>query len=206
MIVPTGGHHFLCSEHLPEAPGAGAQGPVPGDGGGVQRHGLGLGLLAVEDLVAVEAVDVIRTIGKVGVVQLVLALSASEALLVVTSCNSTSVPSHSRVTRSLLTRFSDHLLRLEDLAITARTDVLVALLSLQDSHVGIVQVGLRLVAVLDGVTILAEKLVLSLCQGSVVQGTSALGALEALLVIDAKLARHLLSLEHLEINRVRSEE
>ena len=63
------------------------------------------------------------------------------------------------------------------------------------------QVGLRLVAVFYGVTILAEQLVLSLCQGSVVQGTSALGTLEALLVIDAKLARHLLSLEHLEIKQ-----
>ena len=100
-----------------------------------------------------------------------------------------------------LTRFSDHLLGLEDLAMTARTDVLVPLLSLEEAHVGVVQVGLGLVAVFQRVTIFTEELVLSLRQGSVVQGSPTLGTLEALLVIDAKLARHLLSLEHLEINR-----
>ena len=99
------------------------------------------------------------------------------------------------------TGFSDHLLRLKDSALTAGTDVLLALLSLEEGHVSVVQVGLRLVAVFQGVTIFTEKLVLSLCQGTVVQGSPTLGALEALLVIDAKLARHLLSLEHLEINR-----
>jgi hypothetical protein len=39
-----------------QLPGAGAQLPVPVDGGGVQWHGLGPRLLPVDLLIAVEAV------------------------------------------------------------------------------------------------------------------------------------------------------
>ena len=86
VVVTAGRHHLLGCEHLPLTPGAGAQGPVPHNRGGIQGHGLGLGLLAVVDFIAVEAVDVVWAVGKVCGVQLMLTLSASEALLVVTPC------------------------------------------------------------------------------------------------------------------------
>ena len=95
------------------------------------------------------------------------------------------------------TGFSDHLLRLKNSALTAGTDVLLALLSLEESHVGLVQVRLGFMSVLQGITILAENLVFSLRQRGVVQGPPALGTLETLPVIDTKLPSHLLSLEHL---------
>ena len=81
VIVTAGGHHLLCSEHFPPAPRAGSQGAVARYGGRVQRHRLGLGFLPVTDLVAVEAVDVLRAIGKVRGVQLVFALSTGETFL-----------------------------------------------------------------------------------------------------------------------------
>ena len=81
VIVTASSHHLLCSEHFPPAPGAGSQGAVARDGGRVQRHRLGLGFLPVTNLVAVETVDVIRSIGEVSCVKLVFTLSAGETFL-----------------------------------------------------------------------------------------------------------------------------
>ena len=81
VIVTTGSHHLLGGEHFAPTPGAGPQGAVPRDGGRVQRHRLGLGFLPVTNLVAVETVDVIRSIGEVSCVKLVFALSTGEAFL-----------------------------------------------------------------------------------------------------------------------------
>ena len=57
MVVSAGRHHLLCGEHLPRAAWAGAQLRLPHDGGRVQRHRLCLRLLPMDQLVAVDAVD-----------------------------------------------------------------------------------------------------------------------------------------------------
>ena len=50
---------------MDDIPRTSTQFSFPRNGSGVQRHGLGLGLLAVDLLIAVQTVDVIvRTVGK----------------------------------------------------------------------------------------------------------------------------------------------
>ena len=142
MVVTTGCHHLLGAEDLAAAPGAGAQLCLAHDGSGVQGHRLGLGLLPVDQLIAVHAVDlVVRPVSEVGRVHLVLALDAGEAPPVVAAW------------------LGDLLLGLEDPACAAGTDVCVPLLSLQLGAVGVVQVGLGLVAMGVGVAVLAVDVI-----------------------------------------------
>ena len=60
MVVPACRHHLLRGEHLARAAWAGSQLRLPHDGGRVQRHRLRLCLLTMNQLIAVDAVDLRR--------------------------------------------------------------------------------------------------------------------------------------------------
>jgi hypothetical protein len=84
VIPSTSSHHLLSSKHLTIASWALSSVTLSHNGGGVERHGFGLGFLTMNLLIAIETVDVIVwPIGKVGGIHLVFTFSAGEAFSVI---------------------------------------------------------------------------------------------------------------------------
>merc|ERR1711976_1141026 len=86
VVKTTSCDHFFSSKHFSRAPWAGSELTLARDGGGVQGHRLGLRLLPVDLLVAVEAVHlVVGSVGEVPWIHLMFAFGAGEAFPVIAS-------------------------------------------------------------------------------------------------------------------------